>query len=88
MKKIKLEIEDLEENLVLAEDLYVERRMLMRSGSILTSRLINLLKNRNIHHVHVFKHEPKSSVIENAQRETTQPFEYLKILAELSTELR
>ena len=34
MKRVKLEIADLEEDLVLAEDLYVERRMLMRSGSL------------------------------------------------------
>ena len=62
MKRVKLEITDLEEDLVLAEDLYVERRMLMRSGSILTSRLINLLKNRNVQYVHVFKKKKNQRV--------------------------
>ena len=43
MKRVKLEITDLEEDLVLAEDLYVERRMLMRSGSLEKYRVKNVL---------------------------------------------
>ncbi len=49
MKRVKLEIADLEEDLVLAEDLYVERRMLMRSGSLEKYRVKNMLV------LHLFK---------------------------------
>lgn len=56
-----MRVTDLQEEAVLARDLYVENRMLMKKGCALTGRIITLLKNRNIQFVHIVQEqEPQS----------------------------
>lgn len=53
LKVVPTKIADLQEGFVLGKDLYVENRMLMKKGSVLTARILTLLKNRNVQHVYI-----------------------------------
>jgi len=100
LKGVKINIADLQEGSILTEDLFVEKRMLMRKGSPLTARIINLLKNRNIKFVYVQSSfvEQKDHVEVNKdmerkemdykQEELGQYPDFMKTLAELSMEIR
>ena len=44
LKVVPRKIAELQEGFVLGKDLYVENRMLMKKGSVLTARIITLLK--------------------------------------------
>lgn len=98
----KMKIEDLQNGLVLAKDLFVENRMLMKKGSSLNTRIISLLKNRNIQFVYIQSDEVAQSKEENLivpKKEVESPSNFvsedsghtpnfIQALAELSTEIR
>jgi len=103
LKLVKTNIVDLQEGLVLGQDLHVENRLLMKRGSVLTARIITLLKNRHVHDVYI-----QTPIVEtdqpaeqdgllgeahDKQRESTfvsKPDNslFLQALGELSTEIR
>lgn len=86
---INVTITNLQEGSILAEDLFVENRMLMKKGAALTSRVINLLKNRNINSIFVRSNlVEKLNQVEENQDKTGQYPDFMKTLAVLSTEIR
>jgi len=99
LKVVPTKIDDLQEGFVLGKDLYVENRMLMKKGSVLTARILTLLKNRNVQHVYI--EVPTDEGINQIQSITEQQQQnplvcsewiempkFLQALAELSTERR
>ncbi|WP_016993864.1 hypothetical protein [Lysinibacillus boronitolerans] len=99
MKVVPRKIAELQEGFVLGKDLYVENRMLMKKGSVLTARIITLLKNRNVQHVYI--EVPIDKEVNQIQSITVQPQQnslvssewdempkFLQALAALSTERR
>lgn len=104
LKVVKTNIVDLQEGLVLGQDLHVENRLLMKSGSVLTSRIITLLKNRHVHDVYIQTpivetdlHAEQYGLLRedyDKQRDNTlissKPDNslFLQALGELSTEIR
>lgn len=92
----KMEIEDLEDGAVLAKDLIVENRMLMKKGSALNNRIITLLKNRNVKFVYIQSNEVVQHQAEDlVELQNNFTFEepghypdFFNALAELSTEMR
>lgn len=104
LKVVKTNIVDLQEGLVLGQDLHVENRLLMKSGSVLTSRIITLLKNRHVHDVYIQTpivetdlHAEQDVLLRedyDKQRDNTlissKPDNslFLQALGELSTEIR
>lgn len=71
MKVVPRKIAELQEGFVLGKDLYVENRMLMKKGSVLTARIITLLKNRNVQHVYI--EVPIDKEVNQIQSITVQP---------------
>ena len=98
MKSIKIRTTDLQEDAVLAGDLYVENRMLMRKGWSLPGRIISLLKNCNIEFVYIEQEQEQVMDVpfyEQTSNTLHTPFvqnepvtNYLHALGELSTEIR
>ncbi|SOC03467.1 HD domain-containing protein [Ureibacillus xyleni] len=87
--EIKANVLELTEGVVLARDLFVEGRLLMKEGNFLTSRVINLLKNRNVEHVYIknsLQQQNKTELIELSTENVTEQF--FSVLAELSIEKR
>lgn len=97
LKLVKTNIVDLQEGLVLGQDLYVENRLLMKKGSVITARIITLLKNRHVHDVFI-----QTRIVEtdlNAEQDgllgvklhektVVNSETFLQALGELSTEIR
>ena len=88
-----MKIVDLQDGLVLGRDLFVENRMLMKKGSALNTRIISLLKNRNIQFVYIQSDEiAQSKAVEPpnnfVSEDTGHIPNYLQAVAELSTEIR
>lgn len=101
LKLVKTNIVDLQEGLVLGQDLYVENRLLMKKGSVITARIITLLKNRHVHDVYIQTRIVETDLqaeqdgllgvklhentIVNSETENSL---FLQALGELSTEIR
>lgn len=93
-----MRIQDIQEDTVLARDLYVENHMFMKKGWALSERIITLLKNRNIEFVHIVQEQEQ--IVDVPLDEQTSNFfhtlivqnepvtNYLQALGELSTEIR
>lgn len=99
LKVVPRKITDLQEGFVLGKDLYVENRMLIKKGSVLTARIITLLKNRHVQQVYI--EVPIDKEVNQIQSITVQQQQdslvssewngmpkFLQALAALSTERR
>lgn len=101
MEGVKVSIANLQEGTVLAKDLFVENRLFMRKGSFLTSRIIDVLKNRNIRFVHIESNFEKQIIhieknnqikkkkeVNDTHGEILHYPDFTKTLALLNTEMR
>lgn len=89
MRVVPTKIADLQEGSVLGKDLYVENRLLMKKGSVLTKRIITLLKNRYVYSVDIEASIEQASPIEVLQAYSVDDTpNFFETLAELSTERR
>ncbi|MGN7477508.1 HD-GYP domain-containing protein [Solibacillus silvestris] len=83
-------IKDLKPGHIVYEDLYVENRRLLSKGHVLSERIINILRNRNIRQILIEKNYVPSILPpnENEQLKYDAGHDYLRALGVLSSETR
>lgn len=98
MKVVNMRLKDVHEGLVLGEDLYDGQQLLIRKGSVLTDRYIDLLKKHHLKKVPIRQLEREAEremvstayipKMEDVGRLYCEPVDYFAILAQLDTERR